>query len=175
MVCIVIGAIIGLVAGLALSIDEGAGPIGGFFTALLSGAMGGALALVFAMLLSLPAPLPVVTTQSKTPLESIQDGQQTRGQFFLGSGTINDVSVFTWYEESSDNAYRQRQADASASTVHYVPSGTRPYYTRTVRKRTGSFFGTWVTHPETGEVKSDEYDFYVPEGTVRQNYELDAK
>lgn len=97
-----------------------------------------------------------------------------RGSFFLGSGVINDVSVFTWYEQNSENSYRQNRADADESTVHYG-DGQPHYVLKVERHEEGSFFGTWYLRPDAGEELSRAYDFYVPKGTIKQEYTLDAK
>lgn len=137
------------------------GAMFGFLTAMVIGAFS--------------ADDPAYRTLPSVPLESLVDGSDTRGSFFLGSGTINDVAVYTWYEQSGDNAYVQRQADADAATIHF--STEPPHYTKTVRDYGNKpFFGTWKINISSGvDEYYTKYDFYVPQGTIKHNYVLDAE
>lgn len=114
------------------------------------------------------------TTTQTVKLESLVDGSDIRGSFFLGSGVINEVSVFTWYEQSEPGSYRQEQADADVSTVHFTTDA--PHYVLTVKRREeGSWFGKWGIRTDAGEGLDWRYDFYVPKGTIKNNYTLDAQ
>jgi hypothetical protein len=165
-ICIVLGALIGYVTDtyddpIGTAIGGGiAGLVGGFIISTLTGAI-------------------VYSTATwhvdpPIPLETIQDGSNVRGSFFLGSGVIDDVSVFTWYEQTSENSYRQNKADASESTVHYADG--KPYYVLSVKRREdGSWMGKWGLRLEAGDEIDWAYDFYVPKGTIKRDYTLDAK
>lgn len=114
------------------------------------------------------------TEQRTVKLESLVDGSDIRGSFFLGSGVINEVSVFTWYEQSEPGSYRQEQADADVSTVHFTTDA--PHYVLTVKRHDdGPFIGKWGLRADAGEGVEWTYDFYVPKGTIKNNYTLDAQ
>jgi hypothetical protein len=112
--------------------------------------------------------------QERVELQSLVDGSSTEGQFFLGSGVINDVSTFTWYEKSGDNSYVQERAYADDSIVHF--SEEEPHYVRYEKTyEDQEFFQTWGVSIGGGQELDEEYHFYVPEGSIVRNFELDAK
>src|SRR5690349_21919299 len=41
------------------------------------------------------------------PLVTMQDGKTTHGSFFLGSGNIDGVASFSWYEQDGGSYYLQ--------------------------------------------------------------------
>jgi hypothetical protein len=170
-ICVVLGVLLGSLIGIEdysyAGRNHGAGAVAGFFWGLCGGFM---LSMVIGSFAS-----GSYVQKYDTKLETIQDGSNIRGAFFLGSGVINEVSVFTWYESTGDNAYRQAQADASESTVHYT-QGEPPHYVLTVKRTNkGSFWGKWFLNPESGDEHWRTYDFYVPQGTIKHDYTLDAK
>jgi hypothetical protein len=104
-------------------------------------------------------------------LESLVDGSELHGSFFLGSGTINNEATYTWYEQTKDNSFVQRQADADISTIHFLPADTnqRPYYVVHVRHYgEGPALDTWGFRVTRGDGAIEGYDFYVPRGTITQ-------
>jgi hypothetical protein len=172
MLIIIACAFIGFYLGLKARNDFGGieDVIGGTAVGLLVGCC-------IAMLTGLGYSDPVWVEQKPVPLESLVDGASREGNFFLGSGVINDVSKFTWYERSDDNSYVQNSAYADDSVVHFVDADEEPYYIKSVQQyKDGGLFQLWGLYTEGGEETSYEhYDFFVPRGSITKHYELDAE
>jgi len=98
-------------------------------------------------------------------IASIQDNVQTSGSFFLGSGTIDSEAVFYFYEQDGDG-YRLTHVPAYRSKI--VESNESPHLV--VSKAVGD-------HPFWGIPLNshDNYTFYVPTGSILNNFNLDAK
>lgn len=171
MILIVVFIILGVLVAIGA-----AAPASEAFWAAAGGALlGGMAALLLGMVLysgsSNVALAPV-------KLESLVDGSDLRGSFFLGSGTINDVATYTWYEQTEDNTFVQRSTNADDAKIHFLPSGSkqRPYYVAHAEIHPdGPILDTWGFRLETGTRYITSYDFYVPKDTITRQFELDAK
>lgn len=142
----------------------------GLFGALISG-------------LVIDAPVAMATRSSKNVtynLAALNDGKDTRGSFFLGSGTIDSVPSFMFYAEDGDDGYFLRSWDASASRVVETSGTPRVVYhcddystvPRPFRWSTKMILDDgwgWV------DCRHASLTFYVPTGSVRQQYTLDAQ
>lgn len=169
--CIVIGALIGACIAASESYGDWVDISLGAFVGAFFGAVMGFMVAMMAGLIFYSGH---VTVERTVRLESLQDGSSVRGSFFLGSGVIDEVSVFTWYEQPQPGSYRQARADADSSTVHYTDGAPR-YIVHIEQIEGGSFWGTWGFRGDSGDEVNRTYDFYVPKGSVKSQYELDAK
>jgi hypothetical protein len=150
------------------------------FFAFIAGAFGAILGMLVALMVGA-----FIYNDSKPGqtdpvyLESLVDGSDLRGHFFLGSGTIDEVAVYTWYEKTGANSFEQRQTEADGATIHYLPkgSGERPHYVvkgKFYEDKAGIKF--WGIQTDDGlDDYTGRYHFYVPRGTITNHYELDAK
>jgi hypothetical protein len=116
-------------------------------------------------------------TKPRVALVNLADGgSELHGSFFLGSGTVNSNSVYTWYESSGENAYVQRNVNANHATIHFLKRGERPYYLRhTTVNDAKPGLKTWRAVLDDADDYYDTYDFFVPRGTIKHNYILDAQ
>lgn len=110
-----------------------------------------------------------------TALENIADGSsEPHGSFFLGSGSVDSQSAYMWYERSGNNSYVQRSADTGKSVVHFIGRG-RPRVVRTYESYSDDG-GINLLYVNPGrDSRIVKYDFYVPRGTIKRDYTLDAK
>lgn len=115
----------------------------------------------------------VVTRQ--TNLVNIADNNHTEGSFFLGSGTIDSVPNYSWYEKTGPNTYNREDVDAYQADIHYITKkDVTPYYKRTRKAHDGHFWHKWALDVG-GSDHSWHYDFYIPRGSITNAYKLDAK
>lgn len=105
-------------------------------------------------------------------IRSIADTSKTSGQFFLGSGSIDEQPVFWYYVDlGTQSALREQPADQS-----YIVETTDGSTPRLVVEKVKSTNTFWALEGENGGYLSEErYTFYVPEGSITNNFELDAK
>lgn len=133
-----------------------------FFATLI---FGGIVALVINIGVSGALASEAVTTTNN--LTTLQDGSQTTGTFFLGSGYVDGKQVFSYYEKRG-GAYYLESIDAEHAKV--VESSGQPRVEHTCDQTTS----VWISVFSTCWNNYD-YTFYVPKGSVVTNYTLDAK
>ena len=115
--------------------------------------------------------LPVKTEIVKTTynLEALQDNNSVKGSFFLGSGQIEGKMKYVFYYER-DGFYKMEQADYEEVKVKY--SDEKPKAERFNRKNVKDAF---INNFAIDCNSYQEYIIYVPKGTIKQNYSLDAQ
>ena len=130
-------------------------------TILIGGIIGTAVAF------ALPAKTEIVKTTYN--LEALQDNNSVKGSFFLGSGQIEGKMKYVFYYEN-EGYYKLEQADYSEVKVKY--SDEKPKAERFNRKNVkDAFINNFAIDCNCYQ----EYIIYVPKGTIKQNYTLDAQ
>lgn len=128
---------------------------------LIGGIIGTAVAF------ALPAKTEIVKTTYN--LEALQDNNSVKGSFFLGSGQIEGKMKYVFYYEN-EGYYKLEQADYSEVKVKY--SDEKPKAERFNRKNVkDAFINNFAIDCNCYQ----EYIIYVPKGTIKQNYTLDAQ
>ena len=128
---------------------------------LIGGIIGTAVAF------ALPAKTEIVKTNYN--LEALQDNNSVKGSFFLGSGQIEGKMKYVFYYEN-DGYYKLEQADYNEVKVKY--SDEKPKAERFNRKNVkDAFINNFAIDCNCYQ----EYIIYVPKGTIKQNYSLDAQ
>ena len=120
-----------------------------------------------AMAFALPAKTEIVKTTYN--LEALQDNNSVKGSFFLGSGQIEGRMKYVFYYEN-EGYYKLKQADYSEVNVKY--SDEKPKAERFNRKNVKDAF---INNFAIDCNYDQEYIIYVPKGTIKQNYSLDAQ
>jgi hypothetical protein len=117
-------------------------------------------------------------------LVALADGQSTHGSFFLGSGSVDSDPAFFWYQDDGTGGYKLKSINAYWVTIREIPEGETPHMVQ--RCDDYSNIPKWVGWPldisEDEESNScgdsDEKSwttFYVPAGSIKSNYILDAQ
>lgn len=120
-----------------------------------------------AVAFALPAKTEIVKTTYN--LEALQDNNSVKGSFFLGSGQIDGKMKYVFYYEN-DGYYKLEQADYNEVKVKY--SDEKPKADRLNRKNVkDAFINNFAIDCNCYQ----EYIIYVPKGTIKQNYSLDAR
>lgn len=120
-----------------------------------------------AIAFALPAKTEIVKTSYN--LEALQDNNSVKGSFFLGSGQIEGKMKYVFYYER-DGFYKLEQADYKEVKVKY--SDEKPKAERFNRKNVKDAF---INNFAIDRNCYQEYIIYVPKGTIKQNYSLDAQ
>ena len=120
-----------------------------------------------AIAFALPAKTEIVKTTYN--LEALQDNNSIKGSFFLGSGQIDGKMKYVFYYER-DGFYKLEQADYEEVKVKY--SDEKPKAERFNRKNVKDAF---INNFAIDCNYYQEYIIYVPKGTIKQNYTLDAQ
>lgn len=107
-----------------------------------------------------------------TTLVNLSDGAGVSGSFFLGSGTIDTTPVYMYYAQDNKGRYRLYHVNASQSYVTYTDE------TPTLVIHGKEMNDKWYsldTGFATPEYADDVYEFRVPRGSIKQNFNLDAQ
>ena len=137
-----------------------------YFMLGILGALAGVLVGLL-VALSLPAKTEIVKTTYN--LEALQDNNSVNGSFFLGTGQINGKMKYVFYYEKN-GYYKLKQADYNEVRIKY--SDEKPKAVRFTRKKVKDGF---INNFTLDSNSYQEYIIYVPKGTIKQNYSLDAQ
>lgn len=169
MVTIITCAIIGLVIGVIIVIkdwNDFYDYVFGALTSLLVGLIGAVVGLIIGILI--PAHFDIQKTEYE--IVSIQDNESIKGKFFLlGSGYINGSMGYVFYTKNGDG-FELSQLDADEATVYYtdsIPKCIKYEYVINDDMINNFSLGCSRYRPS--------YELYVPEGTITNNFKLDAK
>jgi hypothetical protein len=108
---------------------------------------------------------------TQVKLASLKDANGMRGEFVLGTGSIQTSQYYMWYEDTKDG-YRPNKVEAGHnvlikedSTLH--GTGTLVISTRKMNKKSLSH---WLVFDVS--VWSDQYKFTIPVGSIKKDFNL---
>lgn len=137
--------------------------IGDFIAESLLGAIiGGVIGVI--LMFALPMRTEVKTYQYE--IEVLQDSDSVSGNFLLGSGHINGSFKYVFYYKT-DGGFKMGQVDYRDAIIKYSDDIKVIRY----REEMTDSFINWFA---VDFWFSDRYEIFVPEGTIKQNYSLDA-
>lgn len=114
-------------------------------------------------------PVKYETVKTTYNLECLQDNNSAKGEFFLGTGQIEGKMQYIFYYEQN-GFYRLKQIDYEKVKIKY--SEGKPKAEEIADKEVEGAFINYFAIDIGSKI---EYIVYVPKGTIKQNYELDAK
>jgi len=100
-------------------------------------------------------------------IENLADNTQISGSFFLGSGQVGETWKYTYYIKKN-GAYYIKNIDADGIPIIPITSG-KPRIEWTITKDIGDYNWTIRFLPTSSKPR-----IYVPKGSIKQNYNLDA-
>lgn len=113
--------------------------------------------------------LETVTKEHKLTL--LNDGQSVHGEFFLGSGTVNSKPAFMYYLDNG-GYFTLHSVDANRCKIIYTEGTPRLIESwEEGRNNKWWFFGK---SPKINKNWST-YTFFVPKGSIKSSYHLDAQ
>ena len=99
---------------------------------------------------------------------ALQDNLGAAGNFFLGSGYIDNELSYTYMHYVEGCGYKAETVEASNAYVEFTDE--QPYVS-VVKYRFKDNWRNYITIP----YNSEDIFFYVPEGSILQNYNIDLK
>lgn len=99
---------------------------------------------------------------------ALQDNLGAAGNFFLGSGYIDNELSYTYMHYVEGCGYKAETVEASNVYVEFTDE--QPYVS-VVKYRFKDNWRNYITIP----YNSEDIFFYVPEGSILQNYNIDLK
>lgn len=136
---------------------------------ILFGFIGLLLGCLFGILVAVIIPSEMTTVKTTYKLESIQDNRSVNGSFFLGSGNINGSMKYVFYYEEN-GFYKMEQVDYSKVKIKYVDSNHIAERFDEIQSK-----DAFINNFSLGFTYCKGYIIYVPKGTIKNNYTLDAQ
>ena len=136
---------------------------------IMAAFLGGALGFMIGLLV----PSKMIEEKSTFKLMNLQDGSQVSGNFFLGSGTIEGKMNYIFYYNLDSTTFAMAQIKYDVATVKYTKDSTTAYVEcyKTVDDK-NYFWNNFSIDTDYGDKR---YIIYVPKGTIKTNYNLDAQ
>lgn len=131
-----------------------------FLVFILSGFIG----MIFGVIVAAILPSDMTTEFKTEKLVSMNRDGSINGSFFLGSGSIESKQQYSYFVKDSI-FFELKSVDVDVSKITYTNETPKVVMSRKVP--TG-FWGEWFTlslHPKN-------YIFYIPEGSILHNYNL---
>jgi hypothetical protein len=139
-----------------------------YFMGVVYGTM---LGLVVGFVIVLFLPTETYKYKYSVDIVSLQDNSNTKGTFFLGSGQINGSMKYVFYYESDTGLYRMCQIDYNLTEIKYTKEKPKVIITEYRKKDTfKNKFTIFSFHQP-----DNTYVIEVPEGTIKNNYNLDSQ
>lgn len=123
---------------------------------------------IIGFLISWAIPCSSVEDRTEYKIVSLQDSNLFNGHCFLGSGTIDQEMVYTFYYET-ETGFKIKQVSAEYAEIRY--SEKPPKATR-IRLKDSP--GAWWNYFGIDFYQSS-WIIEIPEGSIQNNYILDAQ
>lgn len=123
------------------------------------------------ILVALAIPSKMKTVKIETKIVCLQDNNSTKGNFFLGSGNIDGIMKYSYYVETSDGGFKLKQTESELSTIKYSTEEPKIIeYKSTMVDPKNAFINYFAL-----DNNHSVYEFLIPIGTIKTEYNLDAK
>lgn len=167
MLTIIIGLFIALVASVIYTKYE-EGKYADFENYLLNSIIPLFLAGIISTIVAFVLPIDTKEEVDEFEIVSLQDNSSTEGSFFLGCGNINGSMKYVFYYKSGES-YKMFMVDYYRAEVVLTDKKSYNKQIRTIKS------DKLINKFAFGVLPENRYIFYVPSGTIKQNYNLDAR
>ena len=163
MIYIILGCIIGVVVGYNYCYELDEGILGGF----LGGLIGVIAYFIIGSIIGLFLPTKdIITTQN---LCALNDTTTIEGQTFLFSGYIDEELKYRYLVETKKGIHVEEKGITNAY-IKTIEKGEQPYieeYDSVLKSDLYYWFAV--------NLKDNEYVFYLPEGSITNEYNVDLE
>lgn len=141
-----------------------------YFFGLILIVLSTALASIAGFSVALLLPMDTVTKVDTYNIVNLKDNNNVSGNLLLGSSSINGEMKYTFYYEEN-GFYKMKQIDVNNTSIKYSNDIKVERYRE---KSTESFINYFAIDDLYSESNMD-YIIYIPEGSIKNNYTLDAE
>lgn len=124
-------------------------------------------------IVTLALPSKMIEKQSSYSIMNIADRNSVTGDFFIGCGNIDGKMKYTFYYAQDSNTFAMHQVDYTDAVIKYSDSTQTPHVVVYTTLDDPNYF--WNKFSYDTDYGKKRYIFYVPKGTIRNNYTLDAE
>lgn len=160
--------VLGIIAGIIICIQD----FDFLFEPVIGGIMGGLVGILIGLVVALCLPSKMIEEKSTLKLVNMQDGSQTGGNFFLGCGNIESKMKYIFYYEQNSTTFAMEQIDYDKAQIKYTSDSSAYIETYIIVDDSNYFWNNLSFDTDYGDCR---YIIYVPEGTIKNNYNLDAQ
>ncbi len=115
-------------------------------------------------------PMKTTTKIDTYNIVCLQDNNSTNGSFFLGTGTIKGEMKYVFYYEEN-GTYKMKQTDYDNTSIKYSDNIKVERY----RQEEVKSFINYFAIDDICSESNMQFIIYVPKGTIKNNYSLDAQ
>jgi len=114
-------------------------------------------------------------------LAVFKDGKSVSGTFFLGCGSLNGRMSYTYYAKYDDGGFELKSVSPRYYRVYETDSTQNPRIERSIWKyKEGSWKWekwVWFAHKSkpSDELRYKKDKIFVPTGTIKEEFKLDAE
>lgn len=156
-----------LILGIVVAVYYDRHWIDGIFEAIMVSIMGGFLGGFLGLILMVALPMKTKINIYTYNIEALQDNNSVSGSFFLGSGSIDGKMKYVFYYEI-DGGFKMAQIDYNDAIIKYSDTVKAIRYKEEPTDDLINWFAVDIC-------MSDTYEIFVPKGTIKNNYNLDAQ
>ncbi len=166
MILILIGMVIGLGIAIYQTYNEW---MNDFTDYILSSFIGIVFGASIGLIVAIMLPMDTYNKHYSLNIETLQDNNSVIGNFFLGCGQIKGKMKYVFYYEEN-GLYKMMQLDYNLVQIKY--SNSKPKVNVTENYPSDAFINYFAIDLD---VFDKTYIIEVPEGTIKNNYNLDAQ
>lgn len=108
-------------------------------------------------------------TITSTQIEVLKDNSGVSGSFILGCGTIENTMFYAFYQKNRFDEYTLKTIECKNAVIKNITDGSEPRLESQMRMPTTTF-GKLFTVPN-----SSKSVFFIPEGSIKTGFVLDAQ
>lgn len=128
------------------------------------------LSMLLGLLVALSLPMKTETIMNEYKIVALQDNNSTSGNFYLGSGQINSEMKYVFYCEEEDG-FKMKQANFEHTVIKYSDTIKCEVYREIEVKSFINYFALDCSVEE----ENLKHIIYIPKGSIKSNYSLDAQ
>ena len=156
-----------LIAGIVIALVKEWYWIDGIGDFIMESILGGLIGGLIGVILMLALPMKTEINTYTYKIETFQDNNSVSGSFFLGSGSIDGKMKYVFYYEVN-GGFKMAQIDYDDAIIKYSDNVKAIRY----KEEPTDAFINWFA---VDIYMSDTYEIFVPKGTIKSNYNLDAQ
>lgn len=168
LVCIIIAIIIGNIIDIRSF---------GFENIFIQSALSFAYALIGVLFgvivcmiaIAIPGPTEIVETQAQS-LYALKDSIAVEGDFFLGTGSVNNKLQYYYVIETETGTYQIKNIDIDDVTLYYIEDGSDCRIEHNIK-----IYSNPIHNFLSLSATQDEYKIYIPKNSICQEFTIDLE
>ena len=165
MITVLIFIIIGIILAIIIGSINGDDVVDIFLNSVLYTIIG----IIIGFMVAIILPAKTIKMKEVYVIECLQDNPSTQGSFFLGTGQVDGIFKYAFYYKYEDG-FQMKLVNYNDAIVKYSDENPRVerYFNKPKENELINLFA--IDSPDYSK-----YYIYVPKGSIKQIYTLDAQ